>query len=121
MKCSNILYATVGIIVVGITVLGWSKAAEALSVRHHLINAGTDLVKMVVAPVKGIFATGPNNIKTAYRYEAYETESPKERSGFFGIWRAPGEELKGVIDGVTEMVTYGGKVLWELISIPWSD
>ena len=48
--------------------------AYALSARHHLINTGKNLIKMVVSPFKGILVTGPKNIKKAYRYEVYERE-----------------------------------------------
>ncbi len=101
--------------------LGFISNAEALSIRHHLVNATKNLVKMTIAPFKGIFITGPKNIKEAYTYEAERAENPQERSKLCGIWRAPGEEMKGILDGVVETVDCGRKFLWEVISIPWGD
>jgi hypothetical protein len=92
--------------------------AFSLSARHHLINASRNFFQMLVAPLKGIFITGPKNIVSAYRYEAYEDDTP---SKFFGIWRAPGEEVKGILDGLVKTIDYGRKFLWEVISIPFSD
>ena len=95
-----------------------APCAYSLSCRHHLINAGKNFIQMLISPVRGIFVTGPENVASAYRCEAYEDETPNK---FFGVWRAPGEELKGVLDGLVKTVDYGRKFLWELISIPFSD
>jgi len=99
--------------------------AYALSVRHHLINTGKSLIKMVISPFKGVLVTGPKNIKRAYTYEAYEREKVEERGKFqhklFGIWRAPGEEIKGTVTGVVDTVKYAGEAIKEFTSIFFSD
>jgi hypothetical protein len=95
--------------------------AEALSARHHLINAGKDFFKMVVSPFKGVLVTGPKNVHKAYVDEVSQPDEPELRHHLFGIWRAPGEELKGTIDGVVNTFKYGGDCLKEIISIPFSD
>ena len=80
---------------------------------------------MAVSPVKGVLVTGPCNVKEAYVYEVYEREEVEDRGQLkyklFGIWRAPGEELKGIINGVVEGLGYGGEALKEFASIIWSD
>lgn len=120
MKKRIIIYLLINIIVFSIT-----TNAYALSTRHHLINAVKDLISVVFAPLKGIFITGPQNIKNAYKYEVYGREKPEDRlthkGRLFAFWRAPGEETKGIISGIVETVDYTGKVLWELISIFWGD
>jgi len=102
-----------------------SKDANALSQTHHLYNTGKDLVMMCGSPIKGIFVTGPENVKKAYVYEVYEREEVEDRGELkyklFGIWRAPGEEIKGIVSGVVEAVDYGGQAIKELASIIWSD
>lgn len=106
-------------------ILFWSNEAQALSRSHHLYNIGRNLVKMSVAPLKGIFVTGPRNIKKAYIYEVYEREKIEDRGKLryklFGIWRAPGEEIKGIVTGVVEAVECGGEAVKEFTSIIWSD
>jgi hypothetical protein len=98
-----------------------SIPAEALSARHHLINAGKDFFKMVISPFKGVLVTGPKNIHQAYTDEVSQPEKPELRHHLFGIWRAPGEELKGTVDGIVNAFKYGGDCLKEIISIPFSD
>ena len=97
----------------------------AYSTRNHLINMGKKLVETVGGPIYGIFVKGPKNIKQAYRYEVYELEKPEKRnrikSKIFGIWRAPGEEAKGIIDGSVNCVKSAGDFLKEFISIFFSD
>ena len=95
--------------------------AEALSVRHHIFNAGKDLFKMVISPFKGVLVTGPQNVHKAYVDEVSQSEKPELRHHLFGIWRAPGEELKGAVDGVVDTFKFGGDFLKEVISIPFSD
>lgn len=99
--------------------------AYALSVRHHLINTGKNLIKMVISPFKGVLVTGPKNIKRAYEYEVYEREKVEERGKFqhklFGIWRVPGEEIKGTVTGVVDTVKYAGEAIREFTSIFFSD
>ncbi len=105
--------------------LSYFQNAYALSARHHLINTGKNLIKMVISPFKGILVTGPKNIKKAYRYEVYEREEIEKRGKFryklFGIWRAPGEEIKGTVSGVVDTVKYAGEVIKEFTSIFFSD
>jgi hypothetical protein len=83
------------------------------------------MVIMSASPFEGIFITGPDNIKEAYVYEAYEREKVEDRGKLkgklFGVWRAPGEELKGIVSGLVESVDYGSRAVKELISIVWSD
>ena len=95
------------------------------SVRHHLINMGKDVVKVVSSPLYGMFIKGPKNIKKAYQDEVWGREK-KEKRGLlryklFVIWRMPGEEIKGIIDGVVESVDAGVHFLKEAISIFFSD
>jgi hypothetical protein len=96
-------------------------SAEALSARHHVINAGKDFFKMVFSPFKGVLVTGPKNVHKAYVDEISQPEETELRHHLFGIWRAPGEELKGAVDGVVNTFKYGGDCLKEIISIPFSD
>lgn len=95
------------------------------STRGHLITMGKSLVETIGAPIYGIFVQGPKNIKQAYTYEAWEREK-KEKRGLLrykmlGIWRAPGEEAKGIIKSLVNCTKNGGKFLTELISIFFSD
>ncbi len=98
---------------------------HAKSVRGHLIESGKELVNVVVSPVKGLVYTGPRNIKNAYTYEVYGREKEEKRGRFrykmFAIWRAPGEELKATVSGITEGVTSLGKALNEVASVIFSD
>lgn len=98
-----------------------SSQAYALSARHHLINAGRDFFKMVFSPFKGVFVTGPKNVHKAYTDEINQPDEAQLRHHLFGIWRAPGEELKGIITGIEETVKFAGSMLKEIISIPFSD
>lgn len=102
-----------------------SGEAEARSVRHHLIRSSRSVGRMALAPLEGAFVTGPKNVEAAYRYEAYEREEPAQRGTLggklFGIWRAPGAELKGIVEGVVNAVRHGGEAVKELASIIWSD
>jgi len=105
---------------------GWPVGEVwARSVRHHLIRAGRGVAGMMVAPLEGAFVTGPKHVASAYRYEAHEREEPQDRGTvrgkLFGIWRAPGAELKGIVDGVVNAVRHGGEAAKELAAIIWSD
>jgi len=86
---------------------------------------GKDVVKVVSSPLYGMFIKGPKNIKKAYQDEVWGREK-KEKRGLlryklFVIWRMPGEEIKGIIDGVVESVDAGVHFLKEAISIFFSD
>ena len=80
---------------------------------------------MVCAPLKGIFITGPQNIKKAYTSEVWDREKPTKRGllryKIFALWRAPGEEVKGLIDGLVESAQAGGDLLKNFLSIFFSD
>ncbi|MCK4249189.1 MAG: hypothetical protein KAV18_04860 [Candidatus Omnitrophica bacterium] len=107
--------------------ISWLAAEDALALStvHHTINIFKDLGMMAVSPLKGVLVTGPSNVKKAYIYEVYEREDVEDRGllkyKLFGIWRAPGEELKGIVSGVVEGVDYGGQAIKEFASIFWSD
>jgi hypothetical protein len=111
--------------IVVMVVFSFLQDVYALSIRHHLFNTGKNLVKMVVSPFKGVLVAGPKNIKRAYTYEVYEREKVEQREKFrykvFGVWRAPGEEIKGTVSGVVDTVKYGGEAIKEFTSIFFSD
>jgi hypothetical protein len=96
-----------------------------MSFRGHMIDAGKNLTKGIIAPFKGIFYTGPQNIKKAYQYEVYGREKVEKRGLFrykmFAFWRAPGEELKALIDGSVEAVSFGGDAIKNILSAIFSD
>ncbi|MFH1578124.1 MAG: hypothetical protein ABIC18_03525 [Candidatus Omnitrophota bacterium] len=98
---------------------------QAYSVRHHLINMGKSLVELTFSPLYGAFVKGPKNIKEAYEYEVYGSEKPEKqgllRKKLFAFWRAPGEETKGLIDGIIGSTKAGGRFLKEFLSIFFSD
>ncbi len=97
----------------------------ALTAKHHLFNTCKDVLNIPLSVLKGVFVYAPQNVKKAYNYEVYQREKPEKRKKLrykiFAIWRAPGEIVKGVIDGVTEGVLSGAKALKEVISIFFSD
>lgn len=99
--------------------------AYAFSTRHHLINASKGIVKCALYPLHGIFIKGPKNIKEMYQYEVHGLEKPEKRgrlrNKIVACYQAPGEEAKGIIDGITESVRSGGAALKELISIFFGD
>jgi hypothetical protein len=101
------------------------QQASAHSARHHLINMGKSLFKLTLAPLYGVFVKGPQNIKEAYDYELYGSDKPEKRGllrkKLFALWRSPGEETKGVIDGLVDGVNAGGQFLKEFLSIFFSD
>ena len=103
----------------------FSPQAHAYSIRHHFINIGKNLCKFTLAPLNGLFIKGPQNIKEAYRYEVYGSDDPAKngllRKKIFALWRAPGEEAKGLIDGVVESVIAGAECLKNFLSIFFSD
>jgi hypothetical protein len=102
-----------------------SSQAYAYSIRHHLINMGKNLVEIATSPLYGTFVKGPRNIKQAYQYEVWGREKPEKRGllryKFFALWRAPGEEVKGIIDGLIGSIQACGCFLKEFISIFFSD
>lgn len=112
------------IIVTLIIILCFSNA-YAYSIRHHLINMGKNLVEVVLSPLYGLFIKGPMNIKKAYNYEVYGREKPEKRGllryKLFAIWRSPGEQIKGTIDGLVDSVKSAGQFSKELLSIFFSD
>ncbi len=119
-KITTVKFTTIFLIIC-IYLICVSAPAEALSARHHLINAGKNFFKMVVSPFKGVLVSGPQNVHKAYVDEISQPEEPELRHHLFGIWRAPGEELKGTVDGIVDTFKYGGNCLKEIISIPFSD
>ena len=119
MKKVNIALLTIILLVM------LSPQTYPYSIRHHLINIGKGLVETVGSPLYGTFIQGPKNIKNAYNYEVWEREKEEKRGllryKLFGIWRAPGEQLKGMIDGVVDSVKGCGKALKNILSIFFSD
>ena len=95
------------------------------SVRGHLINMGENLVELIGAPLYGAFVQGPKNVKNAYEYEAWGREKPEKRGllryKLLGIWRAPSEESKAIIDGLVGSVEASAKFLKNFLSIFFSD
>ncbi|MCD6583323.1 MAG: hypothetical protein J7K71_01375 [Candidatus Omnitrophica bacterium] len=95
------------------------------SVRGHLINMGKNLVEFTFSPLYGALIKGPKNIKKAYSYEVWGREKPEKRGllryRLFAIWRAPGEEVKGIIEGLEKSIIAGADFIKELISIFFSD
>ncbi len=102
-----------------------TKQAIAYSPRHHLINMGKNLVKFVGSPFYGLLVTGPKNVKEAYDYEVYGDEDRQKqallRRQLFAVWRAPGEETKGLIDGLVDSASAAGEFLKNFLSIFFSD
>ena len=97
----------------------------ALSPPHHLYNISRRLCEVVGAPIYGVFFQGPKNIKEAYVSEVWEQEKPENRGQLhrklFALWRAPGEEAKGIIKGITDSVSSLGQAGTELISLFFGD
>lgn len=113
------------ILVLSLATFVLCNRAEAYSVRHHLINMGKSLIRLTLSPLYGIFVKGPRNVKAAYEYEAYGSEKPEERGllrkKLFALWRAPGKEAKGAIDGLVDSVDAGSRFTKEFLSIFFSD
>ncbi len=113
------------VLIIIVLLFSLSFNAYSSSTRHHLINMGKNLTKCIFSPLYGIFIQGPKNIKEAYQYEVWEREKPEKRGQLryklFSLWRAPGEETKGIIDGLVDSTKAGGQVLKEFISIFFSD
>lgn len=97
----------------------------ARSAINHIIKSGNNITKAIGSPFYGLLYKGPKNIKETWQYEVHEREKEEDRGKLkyklFSIWRAPGDELKGTIDGLTDMVKYSGDALKEILSIPFSD
>ena len=102
-----------------------ANVSYAHSVRHHLIDMGKNLIEAAGSPLYGTFIQGPKNIKEAYNYEVWGREKEEKRGQLkyklFSLWRAPGEEAKGIIDGIVESVKASGNFLKEFLSIFFSD
>ena len=113
------------LIIITLIIFVYSHQARAHSIRHHLIDMGKNLVRLTISPIYGTFIKGPKNIKEAYNYEVYGSEKPEKRGilrkKLFALWRSPGEEAKGIIDGVVDSVKATGEFLKEFISIFFSD
>ncbi len=116
---------TINIFVLSLFIWGVSYPGYSYSARHHLINAGKNVGDVIVRPLHGIFVKGPKNIKDAYEYEVWGREEEQKRGllryRLFALWRAPGEEVKGIIDGLTGSVKALGNSCKEIISIFFSD
>ena len=95
------------------------------STPDHLYRISRRLVATAGAPLYGIFVQGPKNVKEAWQEEVWEQEKPENRGKLkhkmAGIWRAPGEEAKGIIDGITSSVSNFGTALKEFVSIFFGD
>ena len=91
------------------------QQAFALSTVHHLYLISRRLVEVVGSPFYGIFVQGPKNVKAAYHAEVWEQEKPYKNGTLkfkaAGVLRAPGEEAKGLVDGITDSVSSGGNAL----------
>ena len=102
-----------------------SMPCYARSNRNHLIKSSVELAKAVGSPFYGALVTGPKNIKETWQYEVNERENEEDQGKLkyklFSIWRAPGDETKGIIDGCISTVKHAGQSLKELISIVFSD
>ena len=112
-------------LIISLCIWGCVYPAYAHSVRHHLIDTGKNFTDALCSPLYGIFIQGPKNIKDAYQYEVWGREKEEERGllryRLFAIWRAPGEEMKGIIDGLVGSITSLGKSGKEFLSIFFSD
>ncbi|MCM8789560.1 MAG: hypothetical protein NC916_00855 [Candidatus Omnitrophica bacterium] len=99
--------------------------AYSRSVPHHVYNISRRLVATAGAPFYGILVDGPRNIKKVWHEEVWGQEKPENRGKLkyrvAAIWRAPGEEMKGIIDGITYSVSNFGAALKELVSIFFGD
>jgi hypothetical protein len=99
--------------------------AYALATAHHLYNTSRRLCETIGGPFYGLLFQGPKNVKDAYFSEVWEQEKSENRgllrNKLFGIYRAPGEEAKGIITGITDSVTSLGKACIEFISIFFGD
>ena len=97
----------------------------AYTTPHHFVNMGRDLLNVVVSPVKAVFVNGPKNVKKMYKYEVYERERPEKRKLFryklFAIISAPAVEIKALIDGIVDSISYSGKFCKEFLSLTFSD
>ena len=102
-----------------------SGSAGAHSIRHHLIDMGKNLTELTFSGLYGTFIKGPRNIKEAYNYEVYGSEKPEKRGllrkKLFALWRSPGEEMKGIIDGLVDSAKATGQFLKEFLCIFFSD
>ncbi|MDD5347046.1 MAG: hypothetical protein PHT59_00355 [Candidatus Omnitrophica bacterium] len=99
--------------------------AYAYSTEHHAVNMGRDLLNVVASPIKAVVYEGPRDIKQMYQYEVYGREKPEKRGllryKLFALWSAPAVELKAVINGLVQSVSFAGDFCKELLSIPFSD
>ncbi len=113
------------VIIIVIVVLFLPSSVYAYSVRHHLINMGRNLIEFSFSPLYGLFVKAPQNIKKAYIYEVWSREKPEKRGllhyRIFAIWRAPGEAMKGALDGLVESVKAASNFSKEFLSIFFSD
>ncbi len=113
------------IILVCILVINLPSLSFAYTTTHHFVNMGRDILNFISAPLKAIFIAGPGNVKKMYKYEVAEREKPEKRNllkfKLFAIISAPAVEIKALIDGIVESVSYSGKFCKELLSIPFSD
>ncbi|MBN1913475.1 MAG: hypothetical protein JW788_03650 [Candidatus Omnitrophica bacterium] len=102
-----------------------SRSAFCRSTPHHIYNISRRLVETVGAPFYGAFVAGPKNIKKTWHEEVWEQEKPEKRGKFkykaAAVMRSPGEEAKGIIDGVTSSVSSFGSALKEFVSIFFGD
>lgn len=100
-------------------------AASAHSVRHHIYDMGRSLVRIVTSPLEGAVIQGPKNIRKTWEYEVWGREETEKRGQLryrlFALWRVPGDEMKGIIDGVVKSVDSAGVFLKEFLSIIFSD
>lgn len=113
------------LLIIVIMAFSFCQQAFALSTVHHLYLISRRLVEVVGGPFYGIFVQGPKNVKAAYHAEVWEQEKPYKNGTLkfkvAGVLRAPGEEAKGLVDGITDSVSSGGNALKHFISIFFGD
>lgn len=101
------------------------RMSYGYTTEHHLVNMGRNLLNVIFSPLKGAIIKGPQEIKKMYSYEVHEREKPYKRGllryKIFALWRAPGVELKAIVDGVTNSIVSAGNFFKETLSIVFSD
>lgn len=98
---------------------------HARSSRNHLIKGTKNILNAIADPLHGLLFIGPKNVKKTWDYEVHGREKEEDRNQLrgklFSIWRAPGDEFKGTIDGISNCVNNLGLGLKEYLSIFFSD
>lgn len=110
---------------ISISILLTIPNTYARSNRNHVIKGTKHLFKALADPFHGLFILGPRKVKETWEYEVHGREKEEDRNTLrgklFAIWRAPGDEFKGTIDGISNCTKNLGSSLKEFISIIFSD